>query len=226
MFIFHFIFGVIGAAIMLILLPLRLIGPLFALGTAPLFLVGHFLFRHLLFVILIIVALLIWYAFHTSKPAMQELTPYGAPTTQPDSAQTNPASIVVQSVLKKEDGDSDFATDLYTSMTPPERATYSAHFYWAMTNLPNGQEHDWSRFNIAGRILAIDDFRNNDGIRCRHFSETLKVHTIEQTLTGSACAQSNGGWCKLKPNATPSCNIGGPSPGLFDSITDSVKKLF
>lgn len=125
--------------------------------------------------------------------------------------------ILIEPVQKREDGNSVFATDLYKIMTPDERAYYSHVLYWTMNNLPDGQTQKWDRHNINGDISISQSFDNKLGDRCRKFSERLKVHTIEQTLGGTACERGGGAWCKLKVNATPACNLGGKR-GFWDSI--------
>ena len=129
---------------------------------------------------------------------------------------------IIKGVFK--DGDSSFATDLYATMSDEERAYYSSIYFWAMTNLPDGQSHSWNNINIAGTIRPNDTFTNKMGESCRHFSEVLKVHTIQQTLSGTACQRGAGAWCKLKPNATPSCGLGGKEPGIVRS--SSIKLHF
>jgi hypothetical protein len=54
----------------------------------------------------------------------------------------------------------------------------------------------------------------------------LKVHRIQQTLSGTACDNGFGTWCKLKPNATPACGLGGSTPGALDGVTNAIKNLF
>ena len=72
-------------------------------------------------------------------------------------------------------------------MTDPEKASYSTNFYYAMSHTANGEVHNWNNYNIAGAIRPLDDVVNREGVRCRHFTETLKVHAIQQIITGAAC---------------------------------------
>jgi surface antigen len=182
-----------------------------------------FLTRHLFLCIMLALCVII-YAQFKSGGGGHIATPPVPAASRARAAPGVPAAI--DPVLRHEDGDSAFSTDLYGQMTPPERAAYSSNFFWAMSNLPDGQTHGWTSGNIAGSLRPDSSFENNSGARCRKFSEALKVHTIEQTLTGIACDNGGGTWCKLKPNATPACNLGGHAGGLFDSITGSLRNLF
>lgn len=217
MILFSVIASLIGLAIALLFLPLRLFGLALSMVLLPVRMIIRLLTRNLFLLALVIIGLLLYKALHNSKAHLPELTPAAAPQQR-----TPQGVIVIEPVRKREDGDSAFATDLYAIMTDPERITYSQNYYWAMSNLTDGQVHTWTGGNINGALRAIDTFTNNTGGRCRHFSEILKVHTIEQTITGIACEQESGGWCKLKPNATPACGLSGYQPGLLDSL----KNLF
>lgn len=214
MILFSIIASLIGLAIALLFLPLRLLNLALATILLPVKIIIRLLTRNLFLLAVLIIGVLMYKALHNSRATLPQLTPATLPQEQ-----TMPKGVViVQPVAKREDGDSAFATDLYAIMAEPERITYSQNYYWAMSNLQDGQVHSWTGGNIHGAIRAIDTFTNNTGGRCRHFSEILKVHTIEQTITGTACAQETGGWCKLKPNATPACGLSGYQPGFFDSI--------
>lgn len=182
----------------------------------------HFLTRHLFIVFLVIIVLVIAAQFRKDNVRMPQLAPIPAAPVAKQSPQGVP---IIEAVTKKENGDSDFATDTYALMTEPERVQYSRNFYYAMSNIPENQIHSWNFYNIAGSIRAGDTFANSEGVRCRHFSEVLKVHHVQQTITGSACEQGGGAWCKLRPNATPVCNIGA-SRGFLDSVSSSLGNLF
>ena len=204
-------------AFTLLLLPLKLLPTLFSLAWFPVGLIT----RNLFLVIIIGVVLVIYIIFKTSDGKLENITPSPAPVVQMQEGPANGKAPVIDPVLKQENGDSAFATDLYATMTTPERAYYSTIFFWAMANLPNGQSHSWNNGNIAGTLRPNDTFKNNSGVTCRRFSEALKVHTIQQTLTGIACDSGGGTWCKLKPNATPSCGLG-HQPGTLEGLKKSL----
>lgn len=132
---------------------------------------------------------------------------------------------VATPIRRVEDGDSAFANDVYKQMTEQERAYYSQMYYWVMSNVADGQTHSWSNVDIAGSIRPDKSFVNKAGEKCRYFGEVLKVHAVQQSLTGLACESSPGAWCKLRPNATPACGLG-QKPGGLDSISNSFKNLF
>jgi len=175
---------------------------------------------HNMFLVIIIVALILVYsAFSGGGGAPAGNHPNVIAT--PDARQANPAAAVpgqIDTVRKRENGDSAFATDLYASMSDPERAYYSMMFYSVMTNVADNTPYVWQNVNTAGSITPLRTFVTSEDITCRDFKETLKVHMIEQSLTGIACPQADGSWCKLKPNATPSCGLGGKHGGILDAI--------
>ena len=224
MFIFRIVSSLIGLVFTLLFLPFKLIGIPLHVVLLPFRIVLKLLARNVFLVVILIAILLLLRACGSSHTDMPQLTPAPRPAT---NAQGVP---IVQPVTKREDGDSAFATDLYAQMTEAERTVYSQNFYWAMTNLADMQTHSWNGGNIAGTLRANDSFTNPVGDRCRHFSEALKVHTIQQTISGTACEQGGGAWCKLKPNATPACGLGGDAHGglgnILDDMTSSLRHLF
>ena len=224
MFIFTIISSLISLAFTLLFLPLKLIRIPFAMGAGSLGIVFHLITRHLFLVILLFFSFFIYLQFRDTKPSLPQLVP--APPANP-APQTGQGIPIVQPVRKRENGDSNFATDLYATMTDPERASYSQQFYTAMNNTADGTVYSWANYNIAGAIRPLDTVTNNEGVRCRHFTETLKVHTVQQNISGAACDEGTGAWCKLKPNATLGCGLGGKGPGIFNNLSiGSIKNLF
>lgn len=135
------------------------------------------------------------------------------------------APVRIDPVLKVEDGNSAFSKDLYAAMTDAERTYYSQLFYWVMNTMLDGKAYNWAQGNIHGTLEPTKTFDNRLGGTCRNFKETLKVHTVQQTMTGIACYQGNGTWCKLKANATPMCGLGGKA-STTESIKRSLQNLF
>lgn len=207
----------------IILLPLRLLGiPMAIIGG-----IVHFLMRNL-FIVLVVIATILVYRSCTSDHtggSMNQVKPAYRTPKQAKNRGNGP--IIINPVTVVEDGDSAFATDVYATMSDEERAAYSQTFFWVMDNVKDGESHSWSNLNIAGSLRPADSFTNNVGGRCRRFSEVLKVHEVQQTVTGIACENADGSWCKLKVNATPGCNLGQPAGGgLLDSIGGSIRDLF
>ncbi len=127
-------------------------------------------------------------------------------------------AMLIDPVSKYEDGNSAFSADLLKKMEEFELSYYSQIFFWTMQNAKVNQTHRWSKDNIAGEITVTHAFRNKRDVACKKFNETLKVHEIQQTLNGIACAKPDGTWCKLKHDATPACNLSAPQSfwdGLF-----------
>lgn len=202
----------IGLLLNIIFVPLNLLAMLI---FPPLKFIIRFFLRNT-YLIIVIAAIAFLFSRCEKSETPRELTPASVtPGEQPQI--TSKQQILVEPVLKRENGDSAFATDLYATMTDPERAFYSKLFYWLLAKQPSGQTYEWDAENIAGAFTPTDTFQNKLGNTCRHFRERLKVHTIEQNLTGIACQQPNGSWCKLKANATPACGLG-RKPGMLDSI--------
>ena len=210
MFIFSIFFGLInlllsalGAVLGLLLLPFRIVLKL---------IVRNFV----LFLILVGVLLLYRSCSTSSAPKMVQ----PAAPSAPSAAKQNPAAKpgIVEPVRRREDGDSDFATDLYASMNDAERRYYSTIFYSTMNNVADGTPFVWTNANMTGTITPSRSFANNNGKPCRMFTEVLKVHAIEQNISGTACDRGDGGWCKLKPNATPACGLSTGYGGIFDAI--------
>lgn len=148
----------------------------------------------------------------SSAPATNQNAAKGAPRPKP------PGNI--QPVAKYEDGNSIFSADLLPAMEEEELRQYSFKFYWVMDNVIDGEAHKWDFFNIHGTITPTATFVNNLGDTCRRFDELLKVHETQQQIAGIACQQKGGGWCKLRPNSTPACDLGrkgGISDWWFDT---------
>lgn len=224
MILFTILFSLIGLAITLALLPLKLAKIPIKLALLP---VRMFIKNPVMMLILLAVAFL-YLSVKNSDPALPTIKPVSMPSGGGGGARVNGKTgpILIEKVKKHQDGDSSFAADLYAEMTEDERLQYSRNFYWAMTNLPDNQAHVWNSMNIAGTILPTETFANKANIRCRKFTEVLKVHTIQQTISGTACSQAEGAWCKLKKNATPACGLGRPTPGILENLSDSIGNLF
>jgi surface antigen len=211
----------------LILLPFRLLTvPLgIVTGILPklIFLPITLVTRHLFLTILVVLGIIIYINFKDSgmpaqlQPA-QAIPEAAQQASAPTGQQQQP---VIEPVMKRENGDSAFSADLYRLMNEAERAYYSKIFYWAMSNVPDGDNAKWNNANSYGTFYPTQTFKNGAGHSCRRFKETLKVRTIEQQLSGIACPQAGGAWCKLKPNATPACGLGGKR-----SIWDGIKLPF
>lgn len=131
---------------------------------------------------------------------------------------------LVQPVSRYEQGNSAFATDLIAQMKKDELIQYSRTFYWTMDNIADGKDYDWSYYNVHGKLKPADTFTNKRGEECRNFNETLKVHEVQQQIRGTACERPGGGWCKLRPNSTPACDLGRQS-GVLTSLGDFGRKL-
>jgi len=127
-----------------------------------------------------------------------------APADTPAPAGTQ----LAQPVVKTEDGNSAFSSDLLRKMRKDELAYYSQVFYSTMNTAENGAAHQWSWQNIHGTLTPTDRFTNKRGETCRRFNEVLKVHETQQNLSGIACEKQGGGWCKLRPSSTPACDLG------------------
>ncbi len=184
----------------------------------PIFLIT----RHA-FLLVIAGALLFFYLFMSSDDQQTRSTANQNKATMVRNEQGQMVQVATP-VARVEDGDSAFANDVYKQMTEQERTYYSQIFFWAMNSLPDGQTHSWSNIDIAGTIRPDKSFTNKAGEKCRYFGEVLKVHAVQQSISGLAC-QNGTSWCKLRANATPACGLG-HKPGVLDSISGSLNNLF
>lgn len=160
----------------------------------------------------------------TSAPAVQRENSRELVSSGQVDAQGQP--IMINRITVMEDGNSAFSTDLLSKMSSAELNQYSQVLFWVMSNQPNGEAHKWNHLNIKGTITPTKTFLNKRGHACRYFDEVLKVHEVQQTLNGMACQRKGGGWCKLRPDSTPGCNLSRPAPGMLESIGESINNLF
>ncbi|MES2983721.1 MAG: RT0821/Lpp0805 family surface protein [Pseudomonadota bacterium] len=216
---FHLLFAIIFLPFTL----LRMLFGLFGISTALLLFPLKFFARNTVLCLIVAAGVILYLAIKKDPTVLK-------PAPQQDrqaSAPQQGAPILIEPVSKYEDGDSAFATDVYNTMTDPERATYSNVFYSTMSHQPTGTPYVWSNGNIGGTLTPTSIFKNNSGENCRAFTETLKVHRVQQTITGTACVSGPGTWCKLKPNATQACGLGNRSSGgMLQGLTKSIKSLF
>lgn len=224
MFLFRIFFSLLALPFTLLRIVFGLFGVSTHILTRLLLLPLKIFARHTVLCIVLAAALILYIAIKKDPHAIDTMKPVPAAGKQarPTPNGTPP---VIEPVGKRENGDSIFATDSYSLMSDQERAYYSGVFYKVMSNAPDGENRQWSYYNINGDLRPTRTFKNNVGVTCRNFSELLKVHHVEQTISGIACADSGGRWCKLKSNATPACGLG-HSPGAFDGISNAVKNMF
>jgi surface antigen len=186
-----------------------------------------------LFGIVILVAVIAFFVILSNDDSVKQeqmAVPAGAvktgtvmstPPPAPPPTDKNAPPISIDTVRKVENGNSSFAKDLLKMMSANERAYYSNIFYWTMNNASAGKTIHWNNLNTFGAITPQAIFLNNKGHACRKFTETLKVKDIKQNIKGIACQRGGGAWCKLGPNATPSCGLG-QMPSLWNDIKRSV----
>ncbi len=200
-------FGLLGISTHILLFPLKIIA------------------RHTIACIVIAGVLILYFALKKEPHALDTLKPASVAEQGAPRGKGKNTPPLIQPVTKYEDGDSVFATDAYAMMSDPERLAYSQNFYQIMGTVADGTTQNWGHYNIQGAITPTVTFRNKSGALCRRFSEVLKVHTLQQTITGIACDNGAGSWCKLKVNATPQCGLG-HTPGALDGLGNAVGNLF
>lgn len=223
MFLFTILFNLILLPFTLIGVGIRLLFGVLGISTHILLIPLKIFARHTVLCIAVLGALILYFAVKSDPHSLDTLKP--APKAAKTVKTTNGVAPLIEPVEKIEDGDSAFATDTYAMMSEPERAAYSQAFYSAMSTVPDGQVKQWSYYNIQGALRPISTFNNANGTVCRKFTETLKVHRVQQTISGTACDNGARTWCKLKVNATPRCGLG-HSPGAFDGLGNAIKNLF
>lgn len=198
----------------------RLIRSIIRLFSSLLFLPLRMLSRN--FVGSAILFALIYLALPSSQNK-QPMMPSENPVVQKDAKGRRLPT--VQAVKKIQDGNSKFSADLLSQMTPVELKHYSDVFYWVMSYKKEGQPYKWYFYNVYGTMTPFSRFLNNHGHVCRKYKEVLKVHDIKQTLDGLACERPEGGWCRLRFDSTPLCDIGESTPA-FQGIGNTLKNLF
>lgn len=226
MFIFTMLFHLLLLPFTLLRMALGLLGVSSHIITGILLFPLKIFARHTIACLIIAAALILYFALKRDPHAADGLKPQMATkpsATGPSSPKGAPP--IIEPVSKREDGDSAFATDAYALMNEQERGHYSANFYKIMSSTPDGRADSWSYYNIHGTLRPTHSFKNNSGTVCRSFSEVLKVHHLQQTISGTACDNGGGTWCKLKPNATPACGLG-HSPGALEGISNAIGNLF
>lgn len=201
----------------------NLFGVLTRLGIGLLAFPIFLLTRHI-FLLVIAAGILFIYLFMSSDDKQVRSTEHLNKPTMVKNEKGQMVQVATP-VRKVEDGNSAFTNDVYKQMTEQEQAYYSQIFFWAMTTLPDNQTHSWSNVDIAGTIKPANSFLNKSGERCRMFSEVLKVHAVQQNISGMACDNGGGTWCKLSATATPACGLG-HKPGMFDGVSGAFNKLF
>ena len=204
------VFGLLGISTHILMVPLKIFA------------------RHTVLCLIVIAIVILYLAVRKNPATLNELKP-AQTAAQDKQAKDGPkgAAPLIEPVARKEDGDSAFATDVYATMTDVERNYYSAVFYQTMSTAKDGEPANWSYYNINGSLRPNRTFKNNNGETCRTFNEILKVHRVQQTISGTACQNGGGTWCKLKVNATPACGLSRSGGGLgLDGLSNAVKSLF
>jgi surface antigen len=135
------------------------------------------------------------------------------------------SSAINTAVTKHENGNSSFASDLLKHMSPEELHYYSQTYYNTMNSQPAGQSISWNYMNSQGQLTPKAVYRNNYGHACRNFEEILKVHNVQQSISGIACRNKDGGWCKLGPQFAPICGLA-PSGGIGAWWQRTKRSLF
>lgn len=227
MFLFNILFSLITLPFVLIGTGFRILFGLLGISTHILLWPLKIFARHTVLCLVIFAVVVLVLALKRDPHAADSLKPATIvqKQVQPLARANNNPAPVIEPITKRENGDSKFAADLYAMMTDLERVDYSRNFYDAMNTTPDGQAKSWAAGNINGVFQPSQTFLNNSGSTCRRFGEVLKVHTIEQQITGIACVKADGSWCKLKSNATPACNLGHEA-GPFEGISRAIGDLF
>lgn len=197
---------------------IRIILNLFGVASRLLILPIFLLKRHAFALIILAAIIYVVVQFSTDDTPAPSHSAY---TTLPatGAVDANGAQIIAAPVTAYEDGNSMFAKDLLKAMTEEQAVFYSRMFYAVLSQVQDGTAYPWQQGNIAGRITPTETFKNGRGSTCRKFDEILKVGSVQQTITGQACARPDGSWCKLKLSSTAACGLH-TKPGMFDGLKD------
>ncbi len=214
-----------------ILLVRRILWPMMrGFLTVPMKVLGIFmrssLFIYLISFVILYVAVQVWMG-GSDKADDSDLPPLEL------SKEDNPATRAKITVLPEikvpvSDGNSMFAKGLEKQMTKDEQKIYWREFNYALQYVPEGEAHLWKtpQDTMFGKIEAKTHYTTKSGIVCRSFTETLFYRGKAQNVRGKSCQRTDApGWCKLRPESTPRCEIG-YSPGTWQSIKNDVSRWF
>ncbi len=105
-----------------------------------------------------------------------------------------------------------FTKTLLATMPPTDLQTYSTNFIHAMNHTHAGQPYRWLVSDLLfGEIIPDAPFQAKSGVYCRKFRELISYQRQHERYKGMSCQRKSGGWCRLRPNSTPSCEIGSPN---------------
>lgn len=108
---------------------------------------------------------------------------------------------------KVEDANSAFIENRLAKLDEREYKLYARSFYAALTQGKPGEVRQWTTRSAFGRVQVGETFQNSEGENCRPFSERYTIKKQTQHLSGKACRQKNGAWCKLRNESVPTCRL-------------------
>lgn len=223
-----------GLLIRLIIFPIllvrRILWPMFMVFLKTPIRIGKFFIKSSLLIyfvafVIIYMAVQSWSGGgggEVSEPAPVILSKKEDPRTREKVVQLPPITGSV------EDGNSSFAKSLWGKMDPKARAVYSREFTYAMHYTQPGEAHLFTTPGDAlfGQIEPGSPYTAKGGTKCRNFEEVISYQRNAQRFHGKACQRTGGkGWCKLKPESTPNCEIGYSEGGL-SGLQRKVKRWF
>lgn len=151
-------------------------------------------------------SILDWLARVTTPSASQpqQQTPQGAVLTAQKVTQLPAIAGDIH------DGNSKFAEDMLPRFNEPELLAYSKMFYEAILYGKDNEPLMWKISDKTfGKITPAKGFVSNGGAQCRPYREVLSIAGYAQEAREVACEQDDKkGWCRLSPDAIPSCEIG------------------
>jgi surface antigen len=112
------------------------------------------------------------------------------------------------------------------TLSDAEKVYYLQSFNYAMSMMPEGQQHTWESYNGKGTLAPRQLYASKSKANCRPFSETFTIGGYEGSQEGIACKRKGKeGWCRVKAGNPETCaledksialNFGGLNLGTID----------
>ncbi len=126
------------------------------------------------------------------------------------------------------DGNSPFTPSLWGKMKVPDQTVYSREFSFSMQYGAAGEAYLFKTPNglLFGEITPGKVFKTKTGNYCRTFEELIVFQGEAQKYHGKSCMRAGkGGWCRLGPESTPTCELG-YSEGTMGDIRRTMRRWF
>jgi surface antigen len=212
-----------------ILLVRRILWPMLANSLGIVRRVFFFFFNKILIYLIAFFILYFFYTLVSGEPEpVAAVSPSGVGADAEASKPREKLTSLPAITGRVTDGNSSFAKPIPPRMSKPDLARYSAEYHYVMTYIPAGEPYLWKNETetLFGKITAGTPYQSKNGVWCRPFEEVLVYHQEAQNIRGIACRRADGsGWCKLRPESTPNCELG-YNPTRLESFRQRIGRWF